>query len=151
MTWQEFLAATALGVCAHLGIFIRGEWHLRAPRVVACHVAALATGIFLDINRRPEAASSIAVWWLQCFSYYLFGMFTSITIYRLFFHRIRHFPGPRAAAVSKLWSVYQCRDSRNHLFLDDLHKKYGNFVRTGQCMKKTFHDGMQINIQRRSR
>lgn len=151
MTWQEFLAATALGVCAHLGIFIRGEWHLRAPRVVACHIAALATGISLHINRRPEAASSIAVWWLQCFSYYLFGMFTSITIYRLFFHRIRHFPGPRAAAVSKLWSVYQCRDSRNHLFLDDLHKKYGNFVRTGQCMKKTFHDGMQINIQGRSR
>jgi tryprostatin B 6-hydroxylase len=131
MNWQGFLAATALGVSAHLLVFIRGEWHLRAPGVVVCHVAALATGISLHTHKSPEAASSIAVWWLQCFPYYLFGMFTSITIYRLFFHRIRHFPGPRAAAFSKLWSVYQCRDSRNHLFLDGLHKKYGNFVRTG--------------------
>lgn len=131
MTWQGNLTATALGVLAHLGIFIRGEWHLRAPSVVVCHVAALVTGISLHIYRSPEGASAIGLWWMQCFSYYLFGMFTSISIYRLFFHRIRHFPGPRAAAVSKLWSVYQCRDSRNHLFLDDLHKKYGNFVRTG--------------------
>ncbi|OKO95665.1 Tryprostatin B 6-hydroxylase [Penicillium subrubescens] len=66
-------------------------------------------------------------------------MFTSITIYRLFFHRIGHFPGPRAAAVSKLWSVYKCRDSRNHLFLDGLHKKYGNFVRTGPSEITIFH------------
>ncbi|GLI77596.1 hypothetical protein PoHVEF18_005887 [Penicillium ochrochloron] len=139
MTWQDSLAATALGVFAHLGIFIRGEWHLRAPSVVACHVAALATGISLHIHKSPEATSSIAVWWLQCFSYYLSGMFLSITTYRLFFHRIGHFPGPRAAAVSKLWSVYQCRDSRNHLFLDGLHKKYGNFVRTGPAEITIFH------------
>lgn len=139
MTWQENLTATALGVLAHLGIFIRGEWHLRAPSVVVCHVAALATGISWHIYRSPEGASAIGVWWMQCFSYYLFGMFMSISIYRLFFHRIRHFPGPRAAAVSKLWSVYQCRDSRNHLFLDDLHKKYGNFVRTGPGEITIFH------------
>ncbi|KAJ5291528.1 cytochrome P450 [Penicillium angulare] len=59
-------------------------------------------------------------------------MLSSIIIYRLFFHRLRHFPGPRLGAASKLWSVYKCRDSRNHLFLDELNKKYGTFVRTGQ-------------------
>ncbi|CEJ59403.1 hypothetical protein PMG11_08028 [Penicillium brasilianum] len=139
MSWEENLAATALGVFAHLGVFIRGEWHLRAPSVVACHVAALATGISLHTLKRPEAVGVIAVWWLRCFSYYLLGMFTSIAVYRLFFHRIRHFPGPRAAAVSKLWSVYQCRDSRNHLLLDGLHKKYGNFVRTGPGEITIFH------------
>ncbi|KAF3389060.1 hypothetical protein F1880_003177 [Penicillium rolfsii] len=139
MTGQDFLVAAALGVCIHLAIFIRGEWHLRAPHVVTCHVAALAMAISLHIQNCPEAASSMAVWWIQCFSYYLLGMFTSIATYRLLFHRIRHFPGPRAAAVSKLWSVYQCRDSRNHLFLDNLHKKYGNFVRTGPAEITIFH------------
>ncbi|KAL9593418.1 MAG: hypothetical protein Q9179_005896 [Wetmoreana sp. 5 TL-2023] len=46
------------------------------------------------------------------------------------FHRLRNFPGPRFAAVSKLWHIWQCRDSRNHLVLEDLRRQYGSFVLT---------------------
>ncbi|MCJ1268692.1 hypothetical protein MMC22_008580 [Lobaria immixta] len=63
-------------------------------------------------------------------SCYMSGLFCSITVYRLFFHRLRHFSGPQLAAVTKLWHVFQCRDSRNYLVLDSMHKQYGNFVRT---------------------
>lgn len=67
------------------------------------------------------------------------GLFLSITIYRLFFHRIRHFPGPLLAALSKLGHSYQCRYSQNHIVLERLHQRYGDFVRTGPSEITIFH------------
>lgn len=126
-----YLLATILGVLAHHGVFIRGEWHLRAPTVVMFHIAFAACiwGIWnwQHPGGRYRGFGTVA----GLASCYILGLFSSITIYRIFFHRLRHFPGPRLAAVTKLWHVFQCRDSRNHLVLDSMHKQYGNFVRTG--------------------
>lgn len=70
--------------------------------------------------------------WLQdLYRRHFLPLFGSITIYRLYFHRLNRFPGPRLAAVTKLWHVWQCRDSRNHQVLEKLHQEYGSFVRTG--------------------
>lgn len=62
---------------------------------------------------------------------YAFGLFTSIVIYRKYFHRLRHFPGPWAAGATKLWHVWKCRTGKNYLVLEDLHKQYGPVIRTG--------------------
>lgn len=64
-------------------------------------------------------------------STYLSCLFASMVIYRTVFHRLRHFPGPALAKVSKLWHVARCLDSKNHLLLERLHREYGDFVRTG--------------------
>lgn len=69
-------------------------------------------------------------------AFYLKPLFGSIAIYRLFFHRLRYFPGPRLAVVSKLWHVWQCRDSHNHLVLERLHREYKSFVRIGKNSSK---------------
>lgn len=124
--------ATLLGVLAHLGLFIRGEWHLRAPGVVVFHAvfAVLAWGALTW--ERPETRLHALGTVIELLSCYMIGLFSSITIYRLFFHRLRHFPGPRLAAVSKLWHVFKCRDSRNHLVLESMNQQYGSFVRTGK-------------------
>ncbi|KAL4755915.1 cytochrome P450 [Aspergillus foveolatus] len=129
MAWEKIFCATALGILAHILVFIRGEWHLRAPAVVVVHVAVLAILAFTS----PWAQTCQ---WTAC---YLVGLFASITIYRAFFHRARNFPGPRLAAISKLWSVYQCLDYRNHEFLESLHKHYGSFVRSGPAEITVFH------------
>lgn len=42
---------------------------------------------------------------------------------------IRHVPGPRLAAFSNLWLMYQCRRGRRYLAVDNAHKKYGPLVR----------------------
>ena len=63
---------------------------------------------------------------------YLSSLFTSIVVYRLFFHRLRAFPGPVLAQSSKLWHAWQGRHSKNHLLLDQLYHHYGDFVRTGK-------------------
>ena len=49
-------------------------------------------------------------------------MFASIVIYMKYFHRLRHFPGPWAAGVTKLWHVWQCRTAKNQLVIENLRK-----------------------------
>ncbi|KIW01726.1 uncharacterized protein PV09_06903 [Verruconis gallopava] len=55
------------------------------------------------------------------------------TIYRLYLHPLAKFPGPPAAAATRLWKGYiECglRISFCH-FLEELHRKYGEVVRIG--------------------
>lgn len=131
MMMSKPLFASILGLLAHQLVFIRGEWHLLAPTVFSIHVvlALLVIGAEIQLNGNVKASSVTA---LTSVAYYLTSLFTSIAIYRVYFHRLRHFPGPRLAAVSKLWHVWQCRDSRNHLVLERLRQEYGSFVRTGK-------------------
>lgn len=42
---------------------------------------------------------------------------------------IRDIPGPKFAAFSNLWLLYQCRRGRRYLAVDNAHKKYGPLVR----------------------
>ena len=42
---------------------------------------------------------------------------------------IRGIPGPKFAAFSNLWLLYQCRRGRRYLAVDNAHKKYGPLVR----------------------
>lgn len=58
-------------------------------------------------------------------------LFTSIAVYRLFFHRLCRFPGPRKYALSK-WSLALVDlHGTRYLHIDEAHKKYGDIVRTG--------------------
>ena len=128
---SEHISASVLGLLAHQLVFIRGEWHLLAPTLVSLHFMLATLLIIAEVKLNGSVASGSvnALGLITCYSVTLF---TSIATYRIYFHRLRHFPGPRFAAVSKLWHVWQCRDSRNHLVLESLHQQYGSFVRTGK-------------------
>ncbi|PLN80575.1 putative cytochrome P450 [Aspergillus taichungensis] len=64
-----------------------------------------------------------------CFN---FGLTTSILLYRAFFHRLRRFPGPWSARLSRLSTVKRvAKRTQYHLDLVAMHSKYGDFVRTG--------------------
>lgn len=62
---------------------------------------------------------------------YLTGLWTSMLIYRAFFHRLRSFPGPSALKLSKFAHFAQLGHLDNYKRLDAWHEKYGDFVRTG--------------------
>ena len=130
----QFFIAIILGILAHHGVFIKGKWHLRAPALVMFHIAFIFLTWGVRTWKHPVERYGSLLTAIELFGWYLMALFCSITVYRLFFHRLKHFPGPRLAVVTKLWHVFQCRDSRNHLVLDLMHKKYGNFVRTGELM-----------------
>ncbi|KAF8856700.1 cytochrome P450 [Acephala macrosclerotiorum] len=52
------------------------------------------------------------------------------TIYRLYFHPLAKFPGPRLAAVSQLWFARSWYYGKYFQDIEELHKQYGDFVRT---------------------
>lgn len=134
--FAQLYVVGGLGTASHLGHFITGEHHLRAPKLLALYMV-LAFIVFLgqivnnDFDLRYASLASIAV-----IATYVASLFNSIAIYRLFFHRTKKFPGPTLAKVSKLWHASKVLNSDQHLLLDRLHKQYGDFVRTGQSQSE---------------
>ncbi|UKZ52617.1 hypothetical protein TrVGV298_006398 [Trichoderma virens] len=61
---------------------------------------------------------------------YFMALFTSISVYRLFFHRLRHFPGPFAAKLTKFYGPYSAWDGKLHVKHIKLFEEYGDIVRT---------------------
>ncbi|KAJ3577828.1 hypothetical protein NPX13_g2742 [Xylaria arbuscula] len=124
-----------LGVILHLRLFIRGEWHLSASSIFLAHV------FVFTLVLAKQLVSAFATWYgvtLPILAY-LCGLSVSMGVYRLYFHRLRSFPGPRLAALSKLWHVWLSRDSRSYLVLESWRKQYGTFVRTGPSEVTIFH------------
>jgi len=120
------------GILCHRLYFIRGEHHLRGPQYVATWaLAMLAAASYMAFIKtdilKPLLLANIA----------FFGpLYGSIVVYRVFEHPLRHFDGPRLAAVSKIWHFAHMFTTPNHLFLDEIIKKYGDFVRTGTSSRR---------------
>ncbi|KAH8595452.1 cytochrome P450 [Bisporella sp. PMI_857] len=134
-----FLCVGAIaGIFMHHTVFIYGEWHIRAPKIVLAHGATLlcAAG-----TRTLTGNFDILKYTLWFGAGYLSSLYGSIGLYRVFFHRLSraNFPGPLYARVSKIPHVWACRNSKNHIYLDNLRKKYGDFVRTGPSEITCFH------------
>lgn len=97
-----------MGLALHQFLFIHGEWHVHAPHILVCHLL-----IFMILS----IIVSDAQWTIIG---YLLSLFSSIVIYRLFFHRLNGFPGPFCGRVSKIWHMWQVRRCNNHFFLSGL-------------------------------
>lgn len=126
--------AAVAGIASHNIIFIHGEWHMQAAKVLCMYLIIAATIIIEESSfgvTRPGSSMGRA---LQIICTYCMSLFISMVLYRTLFHRLRKFPGPSGAAISKFWHVVKClrSSSQNHLILDELHKQYGDFVRTGK-------------------
>ena len=113
--------ATVAGIASHTGIFIRNEWHVQAPMVFIFYTSVCFVLLMAETL------------WTCCLviGCYAVAIFSSMIIYRLYFHPLRNFPGPLLAKVTKFWHVYKCLDSKNHILLDRLYQEYGPLVRTG--------------------
>jgi hypothetical protein len=60
------------------------------------------------------------------------GLLTSMLLYRGLFHRLKRFPGPVAARLTKFYAVWKSSLARQyHLELGALQARYGDVVRTG--------------------
>lgn len=118
------------GVAAHLGIFIRGEWHLKTFQILTAHCLLYYALLYFLYSYFGSFRDSFLVSLLGL-SCYLSSLSGSIILYRLCFHATARFPGPRLAGVTQLWYIYKTLDSKNYTFLQSLYQQYGTFVRTG--------------------
>lgn len=129
------LGSAAAGVLSHIGYFIRSEHHMEAPYLlvlafilppimVVAQLQLTDLGLLQSLIRTTVVATS-----------YLSALYASMVAYRLIFHPLRRFPGPLGYKISKIWHV-ACLAPKldNFRQLDELHKQYGDFVRTGKFL-----------------
>jgi hypothetical protein len=65
------------------------------------------------------------------------AVFLSIGVYRLFFHRLRRFPGPPLAKLSRFYSAYKAaQDLQYYKLINRWNEEYGDFIRTGEYSTK---------------
>ncbi|KAI1431257.1 cytochrome P450 [Xylaria sp. CBS 124048] len=134
-------AGVGLGLIAHHGFFINGEWHVRAPEILISHMmlyGGLSAGSL--VYRGTESGDKCLLGLIVA-ACYLVSLITSILAYRIWFHPLTRagFDGPLYMRTSKIWHVWQCRTSKNHLLMGKLNKEYGDFIRTGPSEITIFH------------
>lgn len=144
-TSQLCCYAAATGLFSHLSYFIHGEHHLKAPilfRIAILGPFLLSLGLLKFASLEAVQAGTVTAY--LTVSYHA-GLWISIILYRVLFHRLGRFPGPFMAKVTKLWNVSKIASrSDNFKFLDDLHREYGEFVRTGNII--VFYENIYILI-----
>lgn len=136
MFFARLAIASLSGVGAHLLYFIRGEHHLAAPHIGVTYLILSAIAVLYTCIFEPHGDGRLHASFagLALLIAHVLALWISIIIYRLFFHRLRRFPGPLSMRVSKLTHIYYLlrNKAKNHILLEELRKEYGDIVRTGK-------------------
>ena len=128
LSFSVGLSALA-GVISHMVYFVRGEHHLYATSYIGIAAVSLITVFQLHLHTMPPQQAFIRTRAIA--AVYVVALSISIIIYRMCFHPLRHFPGPRRMRISKIGHAFSSRRLDNHHQMDQLHQEYGDFVRTG--------------------
>ncbi|KAI1104955.1 cytochrome p450 monooxygenase [Jackrogersella minutella] len=128
----------AAGVLLHAFVFRVGEWDLAALKLIVCFVLSFSATILIitnDVHPMVPHAEELgpAVWLTSMlYSYLLTGLYTSMALYRGFFHRLRKFPGPFLARFSGIYmTIRGTRTMQTFKEIQKLHAAYGDVVRVG--------------------
>lgn len=125
------VGAAFLGLIFHVGWFINGEHDLYSRHYVVSWLCVQGASYFVLTRILGESIGSALLTLNAVSAAYLGALFTSILSYRAFFHPLRKFPGPLSWKLAKFTQVVANADAKGYLHTDELHKKYGKFVRVG--------------------
>ncbi|KAI0535109.1 cytochrome P450 [Xylaria digitata] len=133
------LAALAAGVASHLKYFKIGEHHLYSSRYILSAILAFAISTFIQSRVFQLSSHAAILGTLSIAASYFGGVYSSLVIFRLFFHPLSKFPGPLGCKISSAWfATYLAkRDAFRQLL--HLHQKHGNFLRIGSNDLSTTH------------
>ncbi|KAF8251462.1 cytochrome P450 [Wilcoxina mikolae CBS 423.85] len=117
-------------LASHHFIFCRNELDKYSAHVLS---AGVISHLFLTIALRHASVPSAYLLSLSLSAVYVLTVFTSILIYRIWFHPLRNFPGPFMARTTSFWQVFTNIKSDFHWrdVSKKLQEEYGDFVRTG--------------------
>ncbi|KAK3312632.1 cytochrome P450 [Apodospora peruviana] len=123
---QPCLLAAITGILSHLLYFIRGYHVTSAYGILMAHTSIYAA-LTVAATSQTGLVSGILVS-TAMFTSYLAALFTSIIIYRVFFHRLSHFPGPLFAKMTKFYGPWTNRNGQMHIEQNKLFEKYGSDI-----------------------
>lgn len=132
VTREQLAAAFAVGAALQQAFLRHGEWDNYSFRLIV-GAAALETLLSLLVHVRFSEPPANAVQHALCWTLAaIAGIYVSMLLYRAFFHRLRHFPGPFAARLSTFYMTYlSARRGQVYEDVRALHRKYGDYVRVG--------------------
>jgi hypothetical protein len=133
-TMMLFAVAAILGVVAHQCFFKRVEVDTQPLLIVGVFAGApFAVKHILSsyFQQYAEITTGISYLVVVCFTG---SLWTSMLLYRAFFHPLNKFPGPFPAKLSKLWALVQTAKTglKWHQVDAALHQHYGDYVRIGR-------------------
>lgn len=127
-------AAAGLGILLHLSVFrtnFPAEDYMYT--LLGFHVLSLlaAAYVYWAIAQFSLWHTIMRIGYLS--SSFHVGLLLSISVYRLFFHRLKHFPGPLGSKLTRFHDAYlAAKDVQYNVEIGKLHDQYGDFVRTGK-------------------
>jgi hypothetical protein len=125
------VAAVIVGVLFHFVVLtLPFEFELIMYHFIATYLAAFCVLIFTQAGGYGIMGAILqALWAATTFN---ITVFASMSVYRLAFHRIRKFPGPVLAKLTRFYATHQyAKNVEYYKELKGMHTKYGDFVRTG--------------------
>ncbi|KAI1773062.1 putative benzoate 4-monooxygenase cytochrome P450 [Hypoxylon cercidicola] len=128
---QAAVSSAVMGIVFHLAIARRLEMEYFMYRFLALFlftvIAVSSVYLLAEVSLFRTAARICVL--AGCFNA---GLFSSMVIYRLLFHRLGRFPGPLDLKVSRFFSAYRAaKEAQYYKELAKLHETYGDFIRTG--------------------
>ncbi|KAK4034826.1 cytochrome P450 monooxygenase [Parachaetomium inaequale] len=120
------LLAAATGVFTHLAVFRRGEWDVASPSIFVFYSTIFAAAAL------SSHAGLVSAPLLVVSGCHVGALYTSMLVYRAFFHRISTYPGPFLARLTNFY-ITALSMKKLHLFeeVQRLHAQYGDYVRLG--------------------
>lgn len=126
-----FLAPLLAGVAVHLCVRPFEIDH-HTPRIIFAYPISFAGLVFYLITHRGLSLAESFLKTLTVTASFNAGLFGSILVYRAFFHRLHHFPGPFPAKLTRFHATrYTASGFRRHIVMENIHEEYGDFVRVG--------------------
>jgi hypothetical protein len=126
------LIAAALGSISHYAFWVRFEFdgilYQFVPGIVFSQGLSF---MFLKYIGLTVMESILVFAAIQ--TTYLVALFASISLYRLFFHPTRIYPGPFYARLWSWWKIKAFIDhnEQGYAVFHELHQKYGDVIRIG--------------------
>lgn len=122
-----------LGVSLHVLALRNGEWDLSVFKILTAIIAGPFALTICQMSLHGMAFSSAL--WESCYlvASSISGIYLSMAVYRIGFHRLNRFPGPFLARLSNFYITgVVFRRHQEYFELENLHRQYGDVVRIGE-------------------
>ncbi|KXJ89515.1 putative cytochrome P450 [Microdochium bolleyi] len=128
---HPLLPPTILGVLCH-ALFLRAYEVEQFMYTLLCNSAFLTVSVFAAYLSQHWTVSGAVVQTAAITGSFWTGVFTSMAVYRAWFHPLRKFPGPWGAKISRFWSARRAaRKVQYYKEVESMHETHGDFIRTG--------------------
>lgn len=132
-------AAAIAGTVTHMALFVDGEWERHSPGIAMAYpfIYFLLVLVLAVVKHLPFYESVILSFYAS--ASYILGLFASITVYRLYLHPLRAYPGPLGAKCTAFWSArISAARYKFHKEVERLHLTHGDVVRIRKFCPRSY-------------